>query len=210
MALAAYSLTNLTNSVAEVLASTLLSHDYLLYWPTLDALQTPDGVYPQYQANQAAILLSDSAVASRYNDSRGILTIRNDDFSFPQFPTRPTSDGAVLSPEDMPVPSIVLQVQHEGNGGLLGLGSRERERFASLDMYGLARDQGEQLYLVDALRVAFDESQFLTVADHDAGTKASVGLMELQRTSVGTLIYPLGPESRAFEFTLNARLRYEA
>ena len=62
----------------------------------------------------------------------------------------------------------------------------------------------------DALRVAFDECQFVLVSNHDAGTKAPVGLAELQRTEVNTMIFPLGPDSRAFEFTLNARLRYEA
>lgn len=209
MALAAFTTTNLTNSMAEKLATELLSAGYLLYWLSLDALQTPDGVYLNYQANQASIL-QDEDVAEELASSKGILTLRNDDFSFPQYPTRPTSDGAVAAPEDIPVPAIALRVQHMPNGGLLGLGSRERARFASLEMYGLARDKGEQLFLTDVLRVAFDESQFLSVLDHDAGTRASVGAVEVQGTEVGTLIYPLGPESRAFEFTLNARLRYEA
>jgi len=210
MALAAFSLSNLTNSLAEHLASQLLDVGYLLYWPTLDALQTVDGTYPEYQAEQAIILQTNETVAARYSAARGIMTIGNDDFSFPQYPTRPTSDGAVVSPEDMPVPSIVLHVEHGANGRLLGLGSRERERYAVLSLYGLARDQGEQLYLADVLRGVFDESQFLPVLNHDKATRAEVGLMEIQGATVGTFIYPLGPESTAFEFTLNARLRYEA
>jgi hypothetical protein len=209
MALAAFTTSNLTNSMADKLATELLAAGYLLYWLSLDALQTADGVYLNYQANQASIL-QDVDVAEELASSKGILTLRNDDFSFPQYPTRPTSDGAVAAPEDIPVPAIALRVQHMPNGRLLGIGSTERARFASLELYGLARDKGEQLYLTDVLRVAFDESQFLSVLDHDAGTRASVGAVEVQRTEVGTLIYPLGPESRAFEFTLNARLRYEA
>jgi hypothetical protein len=156
------------------------------------------------------LLVENNAVADRLAESRGILTLRSDDFSIPQFPARPTSDGAVVSPEDIPTPTIVLRVEHVSNGSLLGLGSRERERYSAFDLYGLARDQGEQLYLTDVLRVAFDESQFVSVYDHDADTKAPVGRVELQRTEVSKLIAPLGPDSRAFEFTLNARLRYEA
>lgn len=210
MGLREFSLSNLTNSLAEYLATALLDAGYLLYWPTLDALQTPDGVYPEYQENQAEILSLNTTVASRYAASRGILTVRSPDFSIPQYPTRPTEDSTVTSSEDMPIPSIVLEVEHAGNGQLIGLGSRERERYVSLDLYGLARDHGEQLYLADALRVAFDESQFLPVVNHDAGTRAPVGSVEVVGSDVGTFMYPLGPDSRAFEVTLNARLRYEA
>lgn len=210
MALAKYSLTNLTNSFADRLSTEMLTAGYLLYWPSIDSLQTLDGVYPQYMANQASILTSNATVAARYTASKGVLTIRNDDFSFIQFPTRPTSDGAVVSPENVPIPSVVVHIQHDPNGGLLGLGSTARNRFASLDVYGLARNRGEQIYLSEVLRVAFDESQFLSIVDHDAGTRAPVGKVELQRTDVNQAIYPLGPDSMAFEFTLNARLRYEA
>jgi hypothetical protein len=209
MGLREFSLSNLTNSLAEVLAEKLLEAGYLVYWHSLDALQTADAVYPEYQANQASVLL-DESVAEQFANSRGVITLRNADFSFPQFPTRPTTDGAVVASEDVAVPTIVLQVQHQGHGRLLGLGTRERNRYASLDVYGLARDQGEQLYLADTLRVAFDESQFIPVEDHDAGTRAAVGSLEIQGSGVGTFIYPLGPESMAFEFTLDARLRYEA
>ena len=210
MGLAEFSRSNLVNSMAEHLATSLMTAGYLIYWPSLDALQTPDGVYPEYQARQATILRDDFAVAGWLQSSRGIVTLRSDDFSFPQFPTRPTSDGAVMSPEDMPLPTIVLRVEHVANGGLLGLGSLERDRYADLDLYGLARDQGEQSFLSDTLRIAFDESQFLRVSHHDAGTGEAVGFVELQSTDISTFTYPLGADSRAFEFTLNARLRYEA
>jgi hypothetical protein len=210
MALAAFTLSNLSNSVAETLSAALLANGYLIYWKPLDALQTPDGLYLEYQVNQAGILQSDPTVANRLAVSKGIITLRDDDFSFPEHPTRPTSDGAVVSPENISVPTIALQVEHDGNGGLLGLGSRERARFVSVILYGLARDRGEQMFLTDMLRREFDESQFIDVRDHDAGTRAAVGKVEIYGSEVGMLIYPLGAESRAFEFTLNARLRYEA
>lgn len=210
MGLAAYSTTNLTNSVADVLSERLLSAGYLLYWPTLDALQTPSGVYYEYQFNQASVFQDYPQVEGELEDSKGIITIRNDDFSIPQYVVRPNSDGANDAPEDMPVPSIVLSVEHDTNGSLLGLGLRQRERYAALNLYGLVRDRMEQIYLSDLLRVAFDESQFLEILNHDEGTREAVGAVEIQGTDVGTAIFPLGPDSKAFEFTLNARLRYEA
>jgi hypothetical protein len=210
MALTAYTLSNLTNSFAEALAQALLDAGYLLYWKPLDALQTPDGLYVEYQANQAGILQSDPDVAAHLAASKGIITLRDDDFSFPEHPTRPTSDGAVIAPEDIPIPTLVVQMEHEPNGSLLGLGSRERARYVSVLVYGLARDRGEQMFLTDVLRREFDESLFIDILDHDAGTRDAVGKAEIQGSDVGTLIYPLGSESQAFEFTLNARLRYEA
>jgi len=211
MALTAFTTSNLTNSLAEHLASKLLTAGYFVHWHALDALQIPSGdVYLDYQANQATILQTDATVSAALASAKGILTLRNDDFSFPQYPVRPTSDGAVAAPEDIPVPTIAVSVSHGSNGDLLGLGSTERARYADLELYGLARDAGEQMYLTDALRIAFDESQFVDVLNHDAGTRAAVGAVEIQRTNVETFIYPLGPDSKAFEFTLNARLRYEA
>lgn len=210
MGLEKYSLTNVTNSVAEYLASTLLTAGYLVYWPTLDAIQTPDGVYTGFQADQGSLWYDNPTAEGRLAASRGIVTLRNDDFSFPQFPVRPTSDGTVASFEDFQVPSVTLHLDHDVSGIPLGLGSRQRVRYLSLDLYGLARDYGEQLFLLETLRVAFDDATFVSIVDHDAGTRAAVGKVEVQRTDVGKFIYPLKADSRAFEVTLNARLRYEA
>jgi hypothetical protein len=209
MALSQYTLSNLINSWSEPLSSALLTAGYLLYWLPTDSLQTPDGVYPGFYGNQAAIL-ADQAVAARLAAARGILTIRDDDFSFPQAPVRPNTDGSVAAPEDVPVPTMALAVAHGLNGQLLGLGSRERARYAEVLLLGLARDRGEQRFLVDLLRVVFDETQFMPVRDHDAGTRALIGHAEVMRTEVASEQYPKQADSMVFEFTLSARLRYEA
>jgi hypothetical protein len=66
------------------------------------------------------------------------------------------------------------------------------------------------MFLADLLRVAFDESQFVPIHNHDDGTRDLVGSAELQRMSVSTAIYPQHGASTVYEFTVNARLRYEA
>jgi hypothetical protein len=209
MGLAQYSLSNLTNSISELLADELLAQDYLLYWRTIDALQTPDAVYGNYFANQAAIL-ADPAVQAYLASARGILTVLNGDAADPALLKRPTGDGGVIAPVDVPVPSVVLAVSHLPNGELLQLGSRLRERFADLQLVGYARTFEEQLFLTEVLRLRFDESLFLSIYDHDAGTKAVIPPVEIDDISFFSTVVPLTAEVQAYEIALTARLRYEA
>lgn len=209
MALSKYSLSNLSNSAGEVLGATVLAAGYLIFWAPIDALQTADGVYTDFTLNQATIL-ADTAVAARLAASRGILTIRDGDFSNPQFPTRPILDGTLVVPETTPVPSITLDVEHGINGGLTGLGTKERERAASLYLYGLGSSASEQRWLLERVREAFDECVLIPILDHDAGTRAPIGLAEITSSIPGTATFPLQADSLVYEFTVNARLRYEA
>jgi hypothetical protein len=209
MALGVYSTSNLTNSVAEYLAESLLELGYLVHWMGIDALQTPAAVYPRFRAGEGQAL-GLSAVAQVFANSRGIITIRDDDFSFPQYPVRPTSDGFAVALEDVPVPTIAVSVQPGRNGRLLGLGSKKRDRYALLTLFGLARDKGEQLFLADALRETFDQSEYLPVLNHDSGTAAPAGSVEITSSAVDTDTRPLDQESQAFEVTLTATLLYQA
>jgi hypothetical protein len=210
MALETYTTSNVTNSVTAYLSKVLLDAGYLIHWHRLDALQTPTAVYPQYQAGGAAVLRDVPAVRDLLPITKGIIALRDDDFSFPTYPVRPNSDGAVVAPEDVPIPTIALKILPSMNGRFLGMGSKERERRSSLLLYGLARDAGEQSHLADVLRVAFDEYELIPIKDHDGGTLGVVGVGEVLGTNVDTFTYPSGPASKAFEFTLNARLVYEA
>jgi hypothetical protein len=209
MGLAQYSLSNQSNSLAEYLATELLAKDYLLYWRTIDALQTPDGVYGSFFANQSTIL-ADPDVADALAASRGILTVLNMDAADPTLLKRPTSDGGVIAPVDVPLPSIVIAVAHLPNGELLGLGSRLRERFTDLQLVGYARSFEEQLYLTETLRARFDESLFVPMYDHDAGTRAVIPAVEIQDVAFYSAVVPLEADVQAYEIALTARLRYEA
>jgi hypothetical protein len=209
MGLAQYSLSNQSNSVAEYLAAELLAKDYLLYWRTIDALQTVDGVYGNFYANQATIL-ADSNVADELANSRGILTVLNMDAADPALLKRPTNDGGVVTPIDVPLPSIVISVGHLPNGGLLGIGSKMRERYTDLQLIGYGRSFEEQLYLTEVLRGRFDESLFIPMYDHDAGTRAVVPAVEIQDVEFYSAVVPLEADVQAYEIALTARLRYEA
>ena len=209
MALRKYSLTNLGNSVSTHLATTLVGEGYLIYWKPTDTLQVGTSAYPNYFAQQETIL-RDPGVAAALSSARGIVSFLNQDFSFPEFPVRPTSDGTVAAPEDAPVPLLSVQVEHGANGDYRELGSRVRWRHADLTILGYARTFEEQLYLVNALRTAFDEGLFLTIRDHDAGTRAVVDDVEIVEAEVQSDTFPLKPDALVYEVSLSARLRYEA
>lgn len=209
MALAQFSLTNLGNTFAQELATALLEAGYLVYWKPVDALQTLDGVYPAFYENQSTIL-ADTDVAARFAAARGIVSVLNQDATFPQFPIRPTSDGSVIGPEDVPAPMMALAVQFGSNGELSELGAKTRWRYSDLLVAGYARNLEEQLYLANVLRTTFDESTFVTVLDHAAGTRAPVGSVEIVEAGIDVDTFPLNPDAMAYEVTLSARLRYVA
>lgn len=209
MGLAQYSLTNLGNSVSSYLASQLVTAGYLIYWKPTDTLQVGMSAYPSYFEQQETIL-GDPAVAAALSASRGIVSILNQDFSFPEFPVRPTSDGTVAAPEDAPVPLLSVQVEHGGNGEYREIGSKIRARYADLLVLGYARTFEEQLYLANVVRTAFDEGEFLTIRDHDAGTRAVIDDVEIVEAEVQTDTFPLKPDAMVYEVSLSARLQYEA
>lgn len=209
MGLAQYSLTNFGNSVSVYLASTLVDAGYLIYWKPTDTLQVGSSAYPGYFENQETIL-NEPAVAAAVTAGRGIVSLLNQDFSFPEFPVRPTSDGTVAAPEDAPVPLLSVQFEHGPNGQLRELGSRVRWRRADLLVLGYARTFEEQLYLANVLRTAFDEGLFLAIRDHDAGTRALIDDVEIVEAEVLTDTFPLKPDAMVYEVSLSARLRYEA
>lgn len=209
MGLAQFSLTNLGNSLSQYLATSVVTAGYLVYWKPTNVLQVGTSAYPQFYEQQEAIL-SNPTVAAAFAAARGIVSFLNQDFSFPEFPVRPTSDGSVAAPEDAPVPLLSVLVTHGPNGALCGLGSRERWRTADLSVLGYARSFEEQLYLANVVRTAFDEGVFLDIRDHDAGTRALVGDVEIVEAGVQTDTYPLKPDAMVYEVTLSARLRYHA
>lgn len=209
MALAQYSLPNLANSVASYLGDILLANGYLLIHKSTDMLRTPDGYYPNYFAAQSAIL-SDPTVAGRVQASRGFLCLLDQDTAIPEYPVRPTSDGFLISKEDVPVPALWITVDHFPNGSLREIGSKRRFRYCDLAVLGYAKDYQEQLFLADLLRTAFDETLYIPLHDYAAGTLSLVGTLEVQSPDVNVSTFPLNIESKVHEVALTATLCYEA
>jgi hypothetical protein len=209
MALAQYSITNLSNSLATHLAGLLITDGYLIYWRSLDALQTADGLYTSWSELQTSIL-ADPDVAAEYAASRGIISLIDPDVAVPGVAVRPTVEGEVVGPESLPVPSMAIQVEHAPSGSLQGLGSKVRERWAVLSIVGYGRDLRESLYLTERLRGWFDDLTYVPMRNHDDGSLAVLLDLEVHDCAVTSAVVPLKQEAQVYEIALSANLRYEA
>lgn len=209
MALAQYSLSNFGNTISTYLAEALLEDGYLIYWKTLDGVQTADGLYPGWFENQAAIL-ADPDFAAEYAASRGILTILDMDSAQPAVSSRPTSDGSVSDPEDVPIPSLTVALKPFPNRGLVELGTKRQRRTMLLELVGFARNLEEQNHLADLLRVLFDDWTHVMLRDHDAGTQANVSLLDVVDTQLFMQIAPTASDQQVYAIALSSELRYEA
>lgn len=209
MALDQFSETNLASSMSVYLAGKLLAAGYLVYWHNIDAVQTPDGWYYQWSTKFAVYKL-DSTVAARLASSRGLATLRPKPTAKPEFPTRHTLDGSVPSASELAVPCFFVKVSEEELGTFSELGSKMRERFRNLEVFGFVRDAAEQAVFTTALGRWFDDAEFLSVQDYDAGTLTVFGDVESQMPLTDSAIVGLTPEATRYEVILNARLRYEA
>lgn len=210
MALEAYSEANISNSFALNLAGRLLAAGYLIFWHETDVVQTPDGFYYEYRANQQTYL-ADAAFAARVDSAKGLVTLKGKTSSNPEHPVRPTSDGTVsLILSDIAIPSLSVEVGPQGNGKQVEIGSTVRYRWRHLAIYGYARNEAEQARLRDGLAAWFDEDTWVEVHDHEAQTLASVGLVQLARVSTDSATVIAESEATTYELILNARLEYEA
>lgn len=209
MALAQYSLSNFGNTISTYLAEALLADGYLIYWKTLDGVQTADGLYPGWFENQAAIL-ADPDFAAEYAASRGILTILDMDSAQPAVSSRPTSDGSVSDPEDVPIPSLTVVVRHSPTMGLVELGTKRQHRMTLLQVVGFARNLEEQNHLADLLRILFDDWTHIMLQDHDASTRANISLVDVVDTQLFMQIAPTASDQQVYEIALSSELRYEA
>lgn len=207
--LKAYSETNLTSSLAVYLATQLLADGYLIYWHTIDAVQTPDAWYYNWSTD-ASTRLADPTLAAQVAAAVGLLTIAGKPTAKPIFPVRHTLDGSVPSENEVAVPYLSVEVDAERPGDFSGLGDRVRERFRTLVIYGHARDDKEQSYLRDALVRWFDDAAFIPVQDYDAGTATVFDEVECQLPLADSATVNVEPEATRYEVILNTRLRYEA
>lgn len=205
----AFSETNIANSMAVVVAAELLADSRLIYWYGVDALQTPDGTYRQYQAN-AATYLQDPTVAARMSSSLGLVTLKGKSDSKVVVPVRPTGDGSTPAQNEVAPPYIAVDVGAPFAGAFSGLGDRERSWTRQVSLYGVARNEAEQTYLRDHLGWWLDESSFVDILDHDSGTQDLVGSVELLGVVVDSAIIYTSPSASRFEFIWNAHVKYVA
>lgn len=207
-----FSETNILNSVATYLAPKLLADGYLLYWQDRDILQidgTATGFYFEFNTNRATILALPEVVTA-LGDARGILTIMQALPAVPRFVTRLIDDTSIGVADTVYVPAISIELDaplvlenHE-----LGTTVKLRSRHLLIDAY--VRSPTEMSYWKDRMALWFEDERHLTIADHDAGTVATVGTVDCFETNVSSVVLTAVPEAATYEVLLNTKLVYVA
>jgi hypothetical protein len=209
MSLPLFSERNILNSVAMHLGAQLLEFGYLVYWHKIDAVQTPEGTYTGYTANQSAYLL-DATFANRIQTAKGIVTITEGEVAIPRFPTRPTTDGRVATAERVQVPCFGVEIGPEVPQLSYEMGTRQRFRVRALTIEGRARTRDELTAFSDKFTEWFDEDAYLPVEDHDNVTSEGPDVVRVTRRLVTReVVEDLGEQDR-FQLELNARLEFVA
>lgn len=209
MALIAYSETNLANSVATTLSGLLLASGYLVYWHDIDAVQTPDGWYFEY-STKAPIYLADVTFGPRIAASRGLMTLTQSVAAYRRYSARPTSDGTVSGQDDLPVPMIVIEVGPLDSAELFEMGATLRFRTRPVLLYGTMRSPDELRWVLARMETWLSEGVYVEVRDHDSGSLAVVGDVEVVGVSTERAEVPLGPDTLRYEFLHEARVEFVA
>lgn len=209
MAQSDYSERNIANSAAAYLATQLVAANYLLYWYEQDAVETPDGWYPEY-STKSATYLANATFAARVAAAKGIVTLKGELTANPVFVTRHSSRGTLDGTEYIPIPAFAIEVSPPVVLRNAELGTKVKFRARSLLIFGFARDVSEQGRFSDLLAEWFDDGEPLAVANHDDGTGALIGHLSVDEPSVDTSTVIDGPEAQTYVVELNARLEYVA
>jgi hypothetical protein len=204
-----FSSRNVENSVAVALTRNLLALGYLIYWAQADGVETPDGFYGSYAANQAA-LQSDATFAARLAAAKGLLTVRGPLSASPAFVTRPSSSGTVGPQDEIPIPAVAVQVGGAAPTGNYELGSRLKWRARTLSISAFARSLEEHDLLKDALAEYLDEDVEIDVLDHDGGSLAVLGSVRVVEPAVEDNIQVRGTQFTTYGLELTAHLEYVA
>lgn len=209
---AKYSTSNILNSVSMYLADKLLEDGMLCYWHAADALQidsTASGWYYDFNTNRSTIL-QDATVSAAVSACRGIVTILSAYPAEPRFIHRLISDASLGPADEVPVPALVVDVTPVQRTSSYELGTRRRWRPRAVLVEMYARHQAEQRRLADWAERALEEDVVVEIRDHDAGTLAVVGDVQLESTSVSLDTYLDASEALAYQVVAGAYLMYVA
>lgn len=207
--LAAASETNIENSIATVFGQALLDVGYVLYWHASDGLQTPDGWYQGYSVNQATYV-ADPTVAARLQAALGLFTIAERPSALPRTPTRPTTGGLVGAPDQLSSPVAAIKVDPVLTGPGYEIGTRRRVRNRVMTIETVCRDLTEQTRLTDLFPQILDDESTVEVLDHDGGTLAVVGSVDVLKGSIDSQLVPFGADAFTYTVTFHAVLEFVA
>lgn len=200
---------NILNSIALFFAEKLLEAGYLVYWHTIDAVQTPDGMYTNYTATSATYLL-DPVFSGRISTAKGLVAVTEGETAFPRFPTGPTTTGAVSTADRVQVPCFGIDIGPDVALQPYEHGTDLRWRVRSLFIEGRARNRTELTWFADKLAMWFDEDVLVGVEDHDGLSGLPPSHARVTRRLVTReVIEDLGEQDR-FQVELSARLEFIA
>lgn len=209
MSATSYSYQNVLNSLSVYLADQLLAAGWLVYWHTLDAVQTGAGLWSTWSTSYATWHANPTFAAS-LAASRGILTLRGPVPANPTFITRLTSEGLLGNPDQIVVPSLCLDLDPAAALKPWELGdSGVALRGRTLFLFGYLRTIEEQKLLADHVADWFDLHRRVDVVDHAQGS-GTVGLLIPTRTHIEADFNFSGPEVETFALEATVRLEYVA
>jgi hypothetical protein len=207
-----YSETNILNSLTLYLATKFLAAGFLIYWHARDAVQintTSSGWYLQYSQNSSTYL-ADPTFAAAYAAAKGLVTFVDGIPAVPRFIVRLTSDQSIGPADAVPVPAVSVEIGASVPLANYELGSTTKWRSRHLVVDSYVRTPAEQKLFKDLLAQWFEPDLNLTVNDHDAGTLAVVGTVEVLDTAIADARVPNQAEATTYEVLLNSRIEYIA
>lgn len=204
-----FSENNVISSLSLWLAGQLLGAGYLIFWKARGAVQTPDGWYFDWNSNYASILL-DPTFAARWAGGKGLLTLADHTPTEPRFVERPITEAGPIPQHEVLVPALSIEVGPALEIANVELGSRVKWWSRHLVVEGYARNRVELAYLKDKLPIWFKGESTFDIANHDAGSLATVGQVEVLDTIVDYQISRTGIEQATYYIIGNARLEYAA
>lgn len=202
-----YSERNVENSVGVYFASQLKAMNYLVYWYSIDAVETPDGLYTNYSLNQDSYL-ADATFLGRANAAVGLATLVEGDTELPVFLGSAPGDGTVAPQGKALVPSFGIAIGPDVVLRPFEHGSLLKWRVRVLTIDARLRDKTELQTMSDKFAAWFFEDICIDVADHDGNEPTDS--VRVTRTNIVKDIVPDGGEAERFQVELMARLEYVA
>lgn len=204
-----YSTRNVSNSLSIVLADKLLAFGYIIYWPSVSAVQTLDGWY--YQWNTAyASYAADSTFMAAWNNAKGLLSLVDHLPTEPRFVERPITVVGTIPQSEVLIPALSLEIGSAVEIYNAEIGSDLKWWNRHLLVEGYVRDRNEAAEFADKLGIWFKGDTTYDISDQDAGSFAAIGDVQVLDTVVEYEIHTEGSIQETYHVICNARLEYVA
>jgi len=204
-----YSENNVINSLSLWLADQLIDAGYLIYWKQRGAVQDEDGWYFDWNTNYS-LYMADSTFAARWASAKGLLVLADYMPTEPRFIERPISEAGPIPQNEVVTPTLSIEVGPALEISNLEMGTDVKWWNRHLVVEGYLRTRSELGVFKDNLPIWFLGESTFDIANHDAGSLATVGQIQVLDTIVDSQISRTGLEQATYYVIVNARLEYAA